>query len=880
MKQAMRLIFLFVLTLYVCVIQISEAHAKVMQKLREQNTLETLNQNPGAIYLSDFKNPEDAMRAWENYKTHIPILYLFHPFAMSSPSSENAVSLIAMISQIDIPSSASYKILNDTCKSLVSQGYECSPFQFELNVSSLQLKQSLNKNNNIVDQGINFDNSSPALNVTMPPTTLYDADKEGGIEKSVHEKEDYLERDSNITDDTISQAAMRAAYDLVRNRYESAIYQAQIDGEGSLYFDSQDGLALTKDALSSAAERAFEKFLQENYGKRNLGGRTYDGLKGYFISSFKHAAATSIRSVGRRFVQDVTSGGDFKALSMRSEILDGLDKNFATAFIDTGLAAAKNSQYAFLRNLEVSYKIREEMKPEYSILTLQPLYSSEKKKHNMFAQASFSNEGSRKSVSGGLGYRYLPESKDYVVGANLFFDYEHPFGHQRASAGLDFQTSLWGVSTNYYKGLTEWRKANAGFEERSLDGQDIELTGRMPFLPALQVSGRAYLWQAFEGGEDIKGQELQLEYSPVPAFTIEALLNDEEGRNAEFGMALRYNYVFGAPDEYLYDWDEQFRQKSASEYIFNKVRRENTIRVQERIDTGFAAANAIAPGLLAATPTDGSTGLSIGIDVTLMFDADVLAGAGNIVFTDLTDGSGDFSIPVGDARVTIVNDTVTIDLSAQLFEFNTNYDITMGSGVFTDTVGTPFGGLSSGDLDFTTVVDPTAGFPAATVSMAPGSTSTSHENAQDVGTWETIIDIGGAPDGVIFESGATGQGIAASFGGGNLVFAAGDGASTSTGTDSIFGTYPIASIPQGLHHFTFVADPDAPSEIGMYLDGIRVINESIAGGMQGGEWAGTNGAGYGLVNSAIRAGVDTSAISGATLISNLDFYTNVAPADF
>ncbi|MCB1720661.1 MAG: hypothetical protein KDI11_02800, partial [Alphaproteobacteria bacterium] len=223
---------------------------------------------------------------------------------------------------------------------------------------------------------------------------------------------------------------------------------------------------------------------------------------------------------------------------------------------------------------------------------------------------------------------------------------------------------------------------------------------------------------------------------------------------------------------------------------------------------------------------------------------------------------------------------VTIDLSAQLLDYLSDYEVTFAAGVFEDLSGNPTVAMNSGDLNFTTVVDPTAGFPAATVSMAPGGTSGSHENAQDPGTWETIIDIGGAPDGVIFESGATGQGIAASFGGGNLVFAAGDGASTATGPDSIFGTYPIASIAQGLHHFVFVADPDAPSEIGLYIDGIRVITQSIAGNMQGGEWAGTNGAGYGLVNNLIRAGVNSNAISGATLISNLDFYTNVVPASF
>lgn len=315
----------------------------------------------------------------------------------------------------------------------------------------------------------------------------------------------------------------------------------------------------------------------------------------------------------------------------------------------------------------------------------------------------------------------------------------------------------------------------------------------------------------------------------------------------------------------------------------------DTLSLTQNADTDFTAVNPATPAVLidqpptlaSSTPVDNATGESVGVDVTLTFNENVQAGVGNIVFTDTDDGSGDFTIPVGDARVGIAGAVVTIDLSAQLLEFNTNYEITMAAGVFEDTgvLNLPFAGLASGDLNWQTVVDPTAGFPAATVTMAPGTTAGSHENAQDIGSWQTTIDLGATPDGIIFESGATGQGIAAAFDGVNLVFAAGDGATTVTNADGIFGSFPIASIGQGLHHFVFVADPDAAAEIGVYIDGIRVITETIPGGMQSGEWAGTNGSGYG-VNNTVRAGVDTSNLTGATLTNNLTFYTNTAPASF
>ena len=196
----------------------------------------------------------------------------------------------------------------------------------------------------------------------------------------------------------------------------------------------------------------------------------------------------------------------------------------------------------------------------------------------------------------------MPESEDYVVGSNVFVDYQRPYNHLRGSLGIDFQTSLWGASANYYKGLSDWKKARTGFEEISLDGYDLELAGRMPFLPALEVSGRSYVWQSLEGADDIKGNEVRVEYSPVPAFTIEGLWNNEESRDTEYGLGLRYNYTFGAPADYLYDWNEQFRQKSASEYIFSKVLRENKIRVQERIDATAASTTPVGPSFISSSP--------------------------------------------------------------------------------------------------------------------------------------------------------------------------------------------------------------------------------------------------------------------------------------
>lgn len=769
----------------------------------------------------------------------------------------------------------------EKCASLLEQGIVCmfarpDPSLAPKNYTAVSHQHSHHTKYVHTDQNMpQHDNGLADLNMISPSGGIAHAQE---VEASVSNSTYTLNNVNTEIDDTVAQAAMRAAVEVVRNRYTDALYQAQLN-DGDVSLNPNDALALTQNAINSAADRAFESFMRENFGKRNFEGQDYDGLRGYFKTAFRHAATSSVKSIGKRFVNDLTSGGDFKSLKIRSELLEDIDENIARALIDTGVAAAKNSKYAFLRNLEFSYRIRENSKPEYSLLTVQPIYSSAARKHNLFAQAALSYEDSRQSISTGLGYRYMPESENYVVGSNLFLDYQRPYHHVRASAGLDVQTSLWGASANYYKGLSDWKSSRSGFQEKALDGFELELAGRMPFLPALEVFGRGYRWQGLEDAEDIDGTELRVEYSPIPAFTVEGLISDEDDRDTEFGMGIRYNYVFGAPSDYLYDWDEQFRQRSASEYIFRKVHRENIIRVQERADPDAPVPGSSA-GVTTFSPSNGSTGISVGTDVTLTFTQDVQAGTGDLVFTDLTDGSDDFTIPVGDARVSFASNVVTIDLSAQLLEFSSDYGVSFASGVFEDLTNLSVGALNSGAYSFQTVANPIAGFPAPTSSFAANTTSSSIEPATALGTWQTTINTATTPDGVIFESGATGQGIAASFGGGNLVFAAGDGAATSTGTDSIFGLVSIASIPAGLHHFVFVADPIGPAEIGVYIDGIRVVNQSIAGAMQSGEWAGTDSSGYGQVGGSIRAGVNSAALSNATLTTNLSFYSGTAPAGF
>ncbi len=59
------------------------------------------------------------------------------------------------------------------------------------------------------------------------------------------------------------------------------------------------------------------------------------------------------------------------------------------------------------------------------------------------------------------------------------------------------------------------------------------------------------------------------------------------------------------------------------------------------------------------------------------------------------------NIPIGDAQISIVGSTITINPTIDL-EIGTVYDVTMAASVIEDLAGNDFAGIASGNLDFTT----------------------------------------------------------------------------------------------------------------------------------------------------------------------------------
>ncbi len=112
-----------------------------------------------------------------------------------------------------------------------------------------------------------------------------------------------------------------------------------------------------------------------------------------------------------------------------------------------------------------------------------------------------------------------------------------------------------------------------------------------------------------------------------------------------------------------------------------------------------------APTATSFTPADNTTDIAIGEDLVIEFNENIQAGTGNIVIKQLSDNSTVETIDVASSQVSLSNDTVTIDPTADLAE-GTEYYVEIDAGAIEDTAGNDYAGISgNSSWNFTTAAN-------------------------------------------------------------------------------------------------------------------------------------------------------------------------------
>jgi len=268
--------------------------------------------------------------------------------------------------------------------------------------------------------------------------------------------------------------------------------------------------------------------------------------------------------------------------SLANESLKKIANDKKNNYVNTQIQKfAQKIEEAFPRT-EIGITSIENTKPEYSILTTQPILFNKESTNTFFWQGSafIHDDLNRQTINLGLGYRKMFFAEKLLLGTNLFYDHEFPYDHKQTSLGFEAKTKPVEFNTNIYRGITDEKKGDDGFRETALDGYDFELGGHIPYIP----SARLYAKQFFRDNKsqtDYEGQIYTISFSDMilPGVSIDVGMTDHRYIENEYfvkisfntSKAINYEKDKKIIQDYAYSFDTMENER------LTKVRRENKI---------------------------------------------------------------------------------------------------------------------------------------------------------------------------------------------------------------------------------------------------------------------------------------------------------------
>ena len=228
---------------------------------------------------------------------------------------------------------------------------------------------------------------------------------------------------------------------------------------------------------------------------------------------------------------------------------------------------------------EVSIDLRENNKPDYSILAVREIQKTED--GNFFTQFSFFNteKNNDERLVGNLGFgkRMLSDDKTMMTGFNAFIDYDD-IGNARSSLGLEARNAVLEFGYNYYFGIDD------GTDEKVLDGYDLRLASQIPYMHWADIFINAYEWEGRDR-DDIKGTKIGSELLLNPNLNLELAYDDKDKAGLKDEWYAKIMFIHpprtgpSLQDGFLSSdtWKEE---KNMSGELLTKVKRNNKIVVE------------------------------------------------------------------------------------------------------------------------------------------------------------------------------------------------------------------------------------------------------------------------------------------------------------
>ena len=195
----------------------------------------------------------------------------------------------------------------------------------------------------------------------------------------------------------------------------------------------------------------------------------------------------------------------------------------------------------------------------------------------LFNQGSVIDFNNRTTVNFGIGYRNINDAETVITGINVFYDYELDAKHRRAGAGVEWLTSLAEFRYNLYNAQTKTRLYD-GINETALNGSDVKLTAKLPYLYDSDVYYRQAKWK--EGSYKSTQKEWGLTAEIIPNVVLGLSRQKADSRKQKTLASLSYSVPLGGNSETpreMQDGSWSSNLVPIRNHLYRPVQRENRI---------------------------------------------------------------------------------------------------------------------------------------------------------------------------------------------------------------------------------------------------------------------------------------------------------------
>ena len=251
--------------------------------------------------------------------------------------------------------------------------------------------------------------------------------------------------------------------------------------------------------------------------------------------------------------------------------------------MSSGIASSIAEVIGGQGDTEVQFSAKEDNKPEFSIMTVRPI-SVHPGKDAWFVQLQLNNtvirNKSRLTTNIGLGYRTLSDNKKSMIGGNVFVDYDAK-GNSRYSLGFEFRTAVFDILINHYEAISG-QKTVGDFKERALNGNDMSISGQIPYLPWAKINLTHYEWKKVNNSKNSKGDKLSFDLLLTPNVIMELGVDDNNIQKKD--NFAKISFVFparkGPAASTDFISDAAFPEGDMSSQLLSKVKRSNKITLE------------------------------------------------------------------------------------------------------------------------------------------------------------------------------------------------------------------------------------------------------------------------------------------------------------